>query len=118
MDTKKTTADDSPTAESTSSVEDASPSAIPNGGLIAWLQVAGSFCLYFCTWGKHPADITNRTREGLTMACSRSHSKFRKLSDNLRARPAFLPYALPNIHHRLSTDLFNGLFRLHCRSGI
>ncbi|CAG1977287.1 unnamed protein product [Fusarium graminearum] len=50
MDTKKTTADDSPTAESTSSVEDASPSPIPNGGLIAWLQVAGSFCLYFCTW--------------------------------------------------------------------
>ncbi|KAK6713572.1 hypothetical protein SNK04_004537 [Fusarium graminearum] len=50
MDTEKTTADDSPTAESTSSVEDASPSPIPNGGLIAWLQVAGSFCLYFCTW--------------------------------------------------------------------
>lgn len=23
----------------------------PDGGLLAWLQVAGSFCLYFCTWG-------------------------------------------------------------------
>ncbi|KAM5376739.1 hypothetical protein ACJZ2D_005362 [Fusarium nematophilum] len=33
------------------SVEMASPPAIPDGGLVAWLQVAGSFCLYFCTWG-------------------------------------------------------------------
>ncbi|KAH7133563.1 FAD binding domain-containing protein [Dactylonectria macrodidyma] len=24
---------------------------VPNGGLQAWLQVAGSFCLYFGTWG-------------------------------------------------------------------
>ncbi|KAI9172558.1 putative pyoverdine/dityrosine biosynthesis protein [Paramyrothecium foliicola] len=23
----------------------------PNGGLKAWMQVAGVFCLYFCTWG-------------------------------------------------------------------
>lgn len=66
MDTKKNAADDSPMAESTSSVEDAPPSPIPNGGLIAWLQVAGSFCLYFCTWGKHPVDITNTMREELT----------------------------------------------------
>ena len=26
------------------------PSAIPNGGFNAWLQVAGSFCLFFNTW--------------------------------------------------------------------
>ncbi|KAM0420394.1 hypothetical protein ACHAPT_011814 [Fusarium lateritium] len=26
-------------------------SSIPNGGLLAWLQVAGSFMLYFNTWG-------------------------------------------------------------------
>ncbi|KAH7137200.1 FAD binding domain-containing protein [Dactylonectria estremocensis] len=25
--------------------------SVPNGGLQAWLQVAGSFCLYFGTWG-------------------------------------------------------------------
>ncbi|KAK7423360.1 hypothetical protein QQX98_001151 [Neonectria punicea] len=24
---------------------------VPNGGPQAWLQVAGSFCLFFCTWG-------------------------------------------------------------------
>ncbi|KAM6510244.1 hypothetical protein FALCPG4_017868 [Fusarium falciforme] len=34
------------------SVNDASTSTVvPDGGLLAWLQVAGSFCLYFCTWG-------------------------------------------------------------------
>ena len=26
------------------------PSPIPNGGFDAWLQVAGSFCLFFNTW--------------------------------------------------------------------
>ncbi|KAM5344939.1 hypothetical protein ACJ41O_010801 [Fusarium nematophilum] len=26
-------------------------SSVPNGGLLAWLQVAGSFMLYFNTWG-------------------------------------------------------------------
>lgn len=27
----------------------------PNGGLRAWLQVAGAFFLYLNTWGKFPA---------------------------------------------------------------
>ncbi|KAH7178812.1 FAD binding domain-containing protein [Fusarium sp. MPI-SDFR-AT-0072] len=45
------TTDDNPLVESSFSVDDASPKPVPNGGLIAWLQVAGSFCLYFCTWG-------------------------------------------------------------------
>ncbi|WZH48405.1 riboflavin transporter mch5 [Fusarium acuminatum] len=31
-------------------VDTPSPKPIPDGGLVAWLQVAGSFCLYFCTW--------------------------------------------------------------------
>jgi hypothetical protein len=26
--------------------------SVPNGGLMAWLQVAGSFFLFFNTWGK------------------------------------------------------------------
>ena len=26
------------------------PPPIPNGGLIAWLEVVGSFCVYFTTW--------------------------------------------------------------------
>ncbi|KAH7211523.1 FAD binding domain-containing protein [Fusarium oxysporum] len=43
--------DDNPLVESSFSVDDTSPKPIPNGGLLAWLQVAGSFCLYFCTWG-------------------------------------------------------------------
>lgn len=30
------------------------PSAIPNGGFNAWLQVAGSFCLFFNTWYPYP----------------------------------------------------------------
>ncbi|CAM1507718.1 Fc.00g045660.m01.CDS01 [Cosmosporella sp. VM-42] len=34
---------------STASTGVASP--VPDGGWLAWLQVAGSFCLYFCTWG-------------------------------------------------------------------
>ncbi|KAF5977942.1 riboflavin transporter MCH5 [Fusarium coicis] len=51
MDSTKDTADDSPIIQSSFSVDDASPKPVPNGGLIAWLQVAGSFCLYFCTWG-------------------------------------------------------------------
>ncbi|KAF4440335.1 hypothetical protein F53441_12283 [Fusarium austroafricanum] len=32
-------------------IENKSPKPIPNGGLTAWLQVAVSFCLTFCTWG-------------------------------------------------------------------
>lgn len=28
------------------------PDSIPNQGLPAWMQVVGSFCLYFNTWGK------------------------------------------------------------------
>lgn len=51
MDSTKDTADGNPLVESSFSVDDASPKPIPNGGLLAWLQVAGSFCLYFCTWG-------------------------------------------------------------------
>lgn len=31
----------------------------PNGGLQAWLQVFGSFCLYFNTWGKRPLTHPN-----------------------------------------------------------
>lgn len=34
--------------------------SVPNGGLQAWLQVAGSFCLYFGTWGK--IDMTDARR--------------------------------------------------------
>jgi hypothetical protein len=30
----------------------AAPDSIPNQGLRAWMQVVGSFCLYFNTWGK------------------------------------------------------------------
>lgn len=33
-----------PTGTKTTSIE------APNGGLGAWLQVAGAFCLYFNTW--------------------------------------------------------------------
>ncbi|KAH7226886.1 FAD binding domain-containing protein [Fusarium oxysporum] len=51
MDTTKDRTDDNPLVESSFSVDDTSPKPIPNGGLLAWLQVAGSFCLYFCTWG-------------------------------------------------------------------
>jgi hypothetical protein len=29
----------------------AGPGPPPNGGLVAWLQVLGSFCLFFNTWG-------------------------------------------------------------------
>ena len=34
------------------------PSTIPNGGFNAWLQVAGSFCLFFNTWYASPG-LTN-----------------------------------------------------------
>lgn len=30
----------------------AAPIPPPNGGLKAWMQVAGAFCLYFNTWGE------------------------------------------------------------------
>ncbi|TEA19663.1 Aspyridones efflux protein apdF [Colletotrichum sidae] len=47
--------DDAPTASSQTSppaVEKASaPAGPPNGGLQAWLHIAGSFFLYFNTWG-------------------------------------------------------------------
>ncbi|KAM0243074.1 hypothetical protein ACHAP5_006955 [Fusarium lateritium] len=51
MATTKEISDDNPSLENYPPVEDASPKPIPDGGLLAWLQVAGSFCLYFCTWG-------------------------------------------------------------------
>ncbi len=31
-------------------VEKSSAPQIPNGGLVAWLQVVASFCMYFSTW--------------------------------------------------------------------
>lgn len=52
----------------------------PNGGLKAWLQVLGSFFIYFNTWGKfnldspppprttdskHPSDIRTRNQRNL-----------------------------------------------------
>ncbi|GKU06002.1 unnamed protein product [Fusarium langsethiae] len=51
MDSTKETVDDSPGVESNFPVEETPPRPVPNGGMTAWLQVAGSFCLYFCTWG-------------------------------------------------------------------
>ena len=27
------------------------PSAVPDGGFLAWLQCFGAFCVYFNTWG-------------------------------------------------------------------
>jgi len=26
------------------------PDTVPNGGLVAWVQVAGAFCIFFNTW--------------------------------------------------------------------
>ena len=52
MTEAKETSEDSPSVDNSLTVDDASPKPIPDGGLLAWLQVAGSFCLYFCTWGK------------------------------------------------------------------
>ena len=34
----------------------------PDGGLLAWLQVAGSFCLYFCTWGTISVCVSMMTK--------------------------------------------------------
>ncbi|KAF5024491.1 hypothetical protein F66182_3431 [Fusarium sp. NRRL 66182] len=51
MASTRKTADDGPSTENSTSMDDVSPKQIPDGGLLAWLQVAGSFCLYFCTWG-------------------------------------------------------------------
>jgi hypothetical protein len=64
MEATKDTLDNNPLVESSFSVDDASPEPVPNSGLLAWLQVAGSFCLYFSTWGKQipPTSI----REELT----------------------------------------------------
>lgn len=41
--------DTSPTSQETMP---SSPPSPPNGGARAWLQVLGSFCLYFNTWGE------------------------------------------------------------------
>lgn len=35
----------------------AKPAAPPNGGLKAWLQVLGSFFIYFNTWGEFNLDL-------------------------------------------------------------
>ena len=31
--------------------QDAGKGAVPDGGLLAWLQVVGGWCLFFNTWG-------------------------------------------------------------------
>ncbi|EEU37488.1 uncharacterized protein NECHADRAFT_51300 [Fusarium vanettenii 77-13-4] len=45
MASSKEASDEAPSVNDTST-----STVIPDGGLLAWLQVAGSFCLYFCTW--------------------------------------------------------------------
>lgn len=54
MKSTEGTADGSFAVENNQPVHDAPVNSIPDGGLLAWLQVAGSFCLYFCTWGNVP----------------------------------------------------------------
>lgn len=48
------------TSPTTQAVVPSSPQSPPNGGVRAWLQVLGSFCLYFNTWGKLHILVANR----------------------------------------------------------
>jgi hypothetical protein len=52
-DAAETQAPKDTTETSSSSAPEPTPARfIPNGGLQAWLQVAGAFFLYFNTWGE------------------------------------------------------------------
>jgi hypothetical protein len=59
-------------------VDTPSPKPIPDGGLVAWLQVAGSFCLYFCTWG-----IILKTQEICLSLLRTSHTNFHRPDSEL-----------------------------------
>jgi hypothetical protein len=84
----------------------------PDGGLLAWLQVAGSFCLYFCTWGTTSLFINILFDRNWLI---RRYWKLWKLSDHLRTRWACDSYAIPDISHWIPADFYHGLFRLHRR---
>lgn len=49
------------------------PQAIPNGGVQAWLQVLGAFCIYFNTWGLLSSYGSFQTFYETDLLASRTH---------------------------------------------